>query len=72
MLELAQELEHTGITLSLMPNAGYPVVINNRSFYEGDPVYFAAQLLEMAKEGAGILGGCCGTDPSFIAKIRHL
>ena len=56
MLELAQELEHTGITLSLMPNAGYPVVINNRSFYEGDPVYFAAQLLEMAKEPAGQRG----------------
>ena len=70
MLELAQELEHTGITLSLMPNAGYPVVINNRSFYEGDPVYFAAQLLEMAKEGAGILGGCCGTTPVHIAQTK--
>ena len=70
MLELAQELEHTGITLSLMPNAGYPVVINNRSFYEGDPVYFAAQLLEMAKEGAGILGGCCGTTPVHIAQAK--
>ena len=70
MLELAQELEHTCITLSLMPNAGYPVVINNRAFYEGDPVYFAAQLLEMAKEGAGILGGCCGTTPVHIAQTK--
>lgn len=71
MLELVQGLDHSDITLALMPNAGYPVVINNRSFYEGDPEYFAAQLKEMAKEGAVILGGCCGTTPVHIAQARE-
>lgn len=71
MLELVQELDHSDMTLALMPNAGYPVVINNRSFYEGDPEYFAAQLQEMAKEGAGILGGCCGTTPVHIARVAE-
>ena len=69
MLELARELDHSGVTLSLMPNAGYPVVIHNRTFYEGDPAYFAAQLAQLRIEGAAILGGCCGTTPVHIAAV---
>lgn len=68
MLELVRGLEHSGVTLALMPNAGYPVVVNNRTFYDGDPAYFAAQIAEMAGEGAAILGGCCGTTPAHIAQ----
>lgn len=63
MLQLARELDHEGMTLALMPNAGYPTVIENRTFYDGDPQYFAAQMAEMAAAGAKILGGCCGTTP---------
>ena len=66
MLELIRDLDHADYCLSLMPNAGYPYVINNRTFYEGDPAYFASQLAEMAAEGARILGGCCGTTPEHI------
>ncbi len=58
--------------LAVMPNAGYPTVIGNRTFYEGDPVYFASQLIEMMHMGARILGGCCGTTPAHIACVRQL
>ena len=74
MLELAQRLklaeksDHT--QMAVMPNAGYPTVIANRTFYEGDPVYFATQLVEMAHMGARILGGCCGTTPAHIACVQ--
>lgn len=71
MLELARALDHSEITLALMPNAGYPVVVDNRTFYDGDPAYFAAQLAEMAGEGAAILGGCCGTTPVHIAQAKR-
>ena len=76
MLELAQRLklaeksDHTQMVV--MPNAGYPTVIANRTFYEGDPVYFATQLVEMAHMGARILGGCCGTTPAHIACVQKL
>ncbi len=71
LLKLVRGLNHEGITLSLMPNAGYPTVVNNRTFYEGDPQYFASQLREMAAEGAAILGGCCGTTPLHIERTRE-
>lgn len=66
MMELVQELDTEGVSLSIMPNAGYPTILNNRTFYEGDPVYFAGQLAELHSLGAVILGGCCGTTPVHI------
>lgn len=76
MLELAQKLRLTeksdGIQFAVMPNAGYPTVIANRTFYEGDPAYFASQLVEMMHMGARIIGGCCGTTPAHIACVRQL
>lgn len=71
MLELVQELDHEGINLAVMPNAGYPTVINNRTFYEGDPKYFAEQMREMAEAGAVVLGGCCGTSPLHIKMTKE-
>lgn len=63
MLELTAELDLDGVVFSAMPNAGYPTVLRNRTFYEGDPVYYADQLAQLAESGAAIVGGCCGTTP---------
>ena len=52
---------------SVMPNAGYPTVRGNRTFYDGDPGYFASQLAELEGMGVRILGGCCGTTPEHLA-----
>ncbi len=71
MLNLARELDHGDMALSLMPNAGYPTVIGSRTFYDGDPGYFASQMKEMAAEGAVILGGCCGTSPVHIEMVKE-
>lgn len=57
--------------LSLMPNAGYPIVLGHRTVYEGDPALFAQNLAQMASLGAKILGGCCGTTPVHIQKIAQ-
>ena len=56
-----------GTLLSAMPNAGYPTVRAHRTYYEGDPRYFAEQLCALRDAGARILGGCCGTTPEYIA-----
>ncbi|PKM77944.1 MAG: bifunctional homocysteine S-methyltransferase/methylenetetrahydrofolate reductase [Firmicutes bacterium HGW-Firmicutes-15] len=53
-------------TISAMPNSGYPTIINNRTFFDNTKEYFAAQMLEIARQGVAILGGCCGTTPEFI------
>ncbi len=53
------------------PNAGSPV-INAQGIAEYDLTSddFAAFALQCRLNGADLLGGCCGTDPEFIAKVR--
>ncbi len=71
MAKLFAQLPRTEKPFSVMPNAGYPTVLGNRTFYEGDATYFGRQLAEMARAGARLLGGCCGTTPEHIAAAKE-
>lgn len=54
------------------PNAGIPVIgPDNLPHYPMEPEEFAGILADCAQMGASILGGCCGTDPRFIAALKH-
>ena len=70
MRALVQQLGNAGLPLSVMPNAGYPVVARAQVRYQGKPAYFARELSRLATEGVRILGGCCGTTPQHIAALR--
>ena len=70
MRTLVQQLGSTVLPLSVMPNAGYPVVTRTQVKYQGKPEYFAKELARIAAEGVRILGGCCGTTPAHIAALR--
>ena len=70
MRALVQQLGGSKLPLSVMPNAGYPVVTRTQVKYQGKPEYFAKELARIAAEGVRILGGCCGTTPAHIAALR--
>ncbi len=55
--------------ISIMPNAGYPTVINGRTFYSNNKEYFSNATLKLLDYGANIIGGCCGTTPEFTREI---
>lgn len=63
---------YTGLPLICKPNAGIPV-INSEGIAEYQlPVpEFAEIMKQCASNGALLLGGCCGTDPSFIAAVKQ-
>lgn len=51
------------------PNAGLPVMDElGRAHYSMGPGDFARHLCVLARAGAGILGGCCGTTPEYIRR----
>lgn len=66
---IAPVVEDGGKLLAVMPNAGYPKVINNRVFYDSDPGYFAEQTALMIDSGVVIAGGCCGTTEEHIKAL---
>lgn len=71
MRRLLAGMKNTQKVLMAMPNAGYPHVIEGRTYYDSDPVYYAQQVCACAALGAGIVGGCCGTTPEHIRRIAQ-
>ncbi len=71
LLEYIKTLKAKDKALSIMPNSGYPTMINNRVFYDNTKAYFATQILEMVKRGVAFVGGCCGTTPEYIREIKN-
>ena len=64
---------YTALPLICKPNAGNPV-INQAGMAEYDlsPAAFADIMKQCADNGALLLGGCCGTNPEFIAELRKI
>jgi len=56
--------------LSCQPNAGTPRDVEGRKLYLGSPEYFVAWGRRAVRQGARLLGGCCGTTPDHIRALR--
>ena len=52
-----------------IPNAGYPDKIYERTVYRDNAIYFGETIIDVKKQGAKIIGGCCGTTPNHIKEI---
>ena len=68
MVQLLERLP-TDYILAAYPNAGYPKYHEGRFIYHTAPDYFAQTAREMVAEGARLIGGCCGTNPTHISAI---
>lgn len=55
------------------PNAGMPTIDEQgNAIYSMAPDEFAKGMLELENAGATVLGGCCGTDPSYIRALKDV
>lgn len=61
--------ESTGLPIVVNPNAGLPVERDGKTCFDVGPQEFAGWMGEIAREGAWIVGGCCGTTPEHIAAM---
>jgi 5-methyltetrahydrofolate--homocysteine methyltransferase len=72
MRALAEEaLAAVRAPLVLQPNAGAPRMAGRSFVYDQSPEDFAADMARVAALGVRAIGGCCGTDPRFIAALRQ-
>ncbi len=71
MMPFLRQLAHKApYYISAYPNAGLP---NAMGLYDETAETMAPQMAEMVDEGlVNIIGGCCGTDDTFIAKYVPL
>lgn len=52
-------------------NAGMPVLEQGESRYPDSPEFMASLVPDLLNAGAGIIGGCCGTNADHIRAIRE-
>ena len=65
--------EAVSIPVIAKPNAGMPVIDDQgNAVYSMNPADFAKHMQVLVENGAGIIGGCCGTTPEFIREMKKL
>ena len=70
MLQILPRLAaSTNLPIIMKPNAGMPRSENGKTVYDVDAAEFAKWMQTMAAGGACIMGGCCGTTPTYIAEL---
>lgn len=59
------------VPLLAKPNAGMPKLKDGKTIFEMDAKTFASFGAGLAKAGANLLGGCCGTTPEHIRALAR-
>jgi len=72
LLEIVERFRRkTDMPLAVMPNAGLPRFVNGRFLYLSSPEYFGEYATRAADAGARLIGGCCGTTPAHVRRMRE-
>ncbi len=58
--------------LSAQPNAGLPRSVGDRRIYLSSPEYMANYARRLISAGVKFIGGCCGTTPEHVRRIREV
>ena len=69
---LARMAPFARVPLMVQANAGLPRIEDGRTLYDIDAEAYAHAAEALLDAGATIVGGCCGTSPDYIARIRTL
>ena len=64
--------KYASVPVMANPNAGLPRTINGETVFTMGPKEYAREAVSIAKAGAWLLGGCCGTTPDHIRREIEL
>ncbi len=73
MITIVKEIrnENPQVPILVHANAGMPVYRDGETVFPASPENMAANLYALIEAGANIVGGCCGTTPEHISKLRQ-
>lgn len=70
LLSLIKNVDPGDKYFSVLPNAGYPQIINERTIFAPNANYFG-KLMSGVSDKVNIIGGCCGTTPQHIKVLKE-
>lgn len=70
IIGIAREiLEYSKLPVLVQPNAGLPEIVNGETIFNVDIQEYIDAMEELLQAGIAIAGGCCGTNPDYIAAL---
>lgn len=73
MIQVISEMRRlTTKPILAQSNAGIPELAEGNLYYKESPEVIAPKVQELLTSGVNILGGCCGTTPLHIKKMREV
>lgn len=74
MIGVVKEIRAANLYIPVIvhANAGIPVYKEGKTFFPDSPDEMAALTYDLAKAGANVVGGCCGTNPLHIRKMAEV
>jgi 5-methyltetrahydrofolate--homocysteine methyltransferase len=74
MIGIVKEIRLANATIPILihANAGMPHYCDGATTFPESPDDMAGNVKEIAEAGANIIGGCCGTTPDHICKVREV
>lgn len=73
MIPMLKEMRsYSSLPLIAKPNAGLPKQKNGETYYDVMPEEFASLMKEIIQQGICAVGGCCGTTPEYIRKLKEV
>jgi 5-methyltetrahydrofolate--homocysteine methyltransferase len=63
--------DNTDLPVIVQPNRGRPVLEGGEMTYKQTVEEYAEDIAKIASLGVSVIGGCCGTTPEFIARMRE-
>lgn len=72
MIGIVREfLDYSRLPVLVQPNAGLPVIENGKTVFQVNIAEYVNAMQDMLREGIAIAGGCCGTNPDYIAALTE-
>jgi len=73
MIGIVEEIRHANkdIPVLIHANAGMPVYRDGETVFPETPDEMSALVPKIIAAGANVIGGCCGTTPNHICKVRE-
>lgn len=72
MIEVIKEMKpYAKVPLLAKPNAGLPRLVSGKTEFDMDALEFSSYVKDFVEAGVNLLGGCCGTSPLYIEKIKE-
>ena len=71
MLKLIKVMKpYARVPLIAKPNAGMPKLVKGEASFDMSPKEFASFAKQLVSAGVSLLGGCCGTTPEHIRRVK--